>query len=885
MKQRSIRVKMVFASMLLTIVLFSVTAIVSYSLSVGKIERQRQEQLFHVQKQVEEHLETVFNQVEKIVLLFSKNNELLQNIAQSPVDLVDIIGRKTALESMFTNSINYDHDIESILLSMPAGDVFLGSTINLGLFQSDINKLNYFKLLDIYDINRSWDEQWIVLPDKPRSDKLQVPPYFDRYFKNRFVYVKKFADNATMMIVLNPDLLLQSIDTGSVFHYSLIPQQQMKPPAGDTAPSPAAGSNNAGYKLVVEGDDPAYAAMKLHYRNRLALTVVLLALAALAFSAWFSRRMLLPFAFMRRQVGELNVIETPDDFTRLRPSTKTPAGFRLRLFVFLLAECIVGMLLLFLVHYYFSYQMLKINLESYYKEFVAQSEGSIEKNIDYIESGINYIVRDPLIQNLLLGDHSQAELAGELKKLFSFQHVISKNINYLNIYNKQGEFMFSTINNLVNEMNIQQHGIFPLLEKTEGESVFINENKDEFGDHVVLAAKKIYSLTDARVLLGYQLYSINERQLEALSGNLGIPSLELVIRDPTGAVIYRKENQTGGTASLVLGETMHKLNWTIASTFDQTDLFSGTKEIALVNGYLLLAVMLAILLITYMLARRIAEPIEKLARQIRQTVASDFADNPISRFRGTDEIGELSAHISAMIDRIKVLMSNIYSIEVINREIQLAYKKAELSNLLHQMNPHFLYNTLETIRWMAMKLTRGENDVSRIIGELSIYLRSGNYSDNKIVRVKEELIHVKSYLYIQQIRYGNRLSVKWSIDAEAENERMVRFVLQPLVENALIHGIDKSERNGMLFIGVSVREGVIRLCVADNGCGLAADRLAAVRESLADKKADDHIGLRNIAQRLSLYHGDKGRMTVASKQHHWTKVEIEVPIAHDENGA
>ena len=159
-----------------------------------------------------------------------------------------------------------------------------------------------------------------------------------------------------------------------------------------------------------------------------------------------------------------------------------------------------------------------------------------------------------------------------------------------------------------------------------------------------------------------------------------------------------------------------------------------------------------------------------------------------------------------MVEKIQQLMSDIYQVEVKNREIQLEFKKAEISNLMKQINPHFLYNTLETIKWAAMDLAEGDNIAVAMINQLSVFLRSGIHTGLKLTTLKEELAHIQAYLFLQKIRYGDRLRVIWAIAPEVEQIVLVKFILQPIVENALLHGIDDKLSTGCVAIMARVAD-------------------------------------------------------------------------------
>jgi two-component system sensor histidine kinase YesM len=131
------------------------------------------------------------------------------------------------------------------------------------------------------------------------------------------------------------------------------------------------------------------------------------------------------------------------------------------------------------------------------------------------------------------------------------------------------------------------------------------------------------------------------------------------------------------------------------------------------------------------------------------------------------------------------------------------------------------------------------------------------------------------------MRYGDRLSVKWDVDPVATELKVVKFVLQPLVENALIHGIDRRRKKGFILIRIRIRDGLLELSVTDNGAGIGEAELSQIQDSLVTVQSDSHIGLRNIRQRLRLIYGEEATMTLRSRKGYWTQVRLDIPLKCD----
>ncbi|MBD2844845.1 sensor histidine kinase [Paenibacillus sp. IB182496] len=216
--------------------------------------------------------------------------------------------------------------------------------------------------------------------------------------------------------------------------------------------------------------------------------------------------------------------------------------------------------------------------------------------------------------------------------------------------------------------------------------------------------------------------------------------------------------------------------------------------------------------------------------------------------------------------------------------VQLSEKKyrlqaAELLALQSQMNPHFLFNTLETINWKVMGLTRRPNEANRMLEDLSDLLRYSLDTPGRIVTLDKEIARTRSYIAIQKTRYEDKFDVVWAYDEEAVRvHSIVKLVLQPLIENSLYHGIKEKEGPGRIKVKIETEGGCTRIAVIDNGVGMTPQRLAEVRGLLGqDGEAGEHIGLANTSRRLKLTYGLQDGVRVQSKRGMGTVVSLLIP--------
>lgn len=210
-------------------------------------------------------------------------------------------------------------------------------------------------------------------------------------------------------------------------------------------------------------------------------------------------------------------------------------------------------------------------------------------------------------------------------------------------------------------------------------------------------------------------------------------------------------------------------------------------------------------------------------------------------------------------------------------------KKAQVIALQSQINPHFLNNTLDTMNWMAIGLFGGDNEVSEMTSALSKMLRMTLENTDTIIPLKTEIEHCENYLEIQKKRYENKFEVDWRIPKELYNCKTIRIILQPIIENAIYHGIKPLSNKGIIIVGGELQNDIVELVVSDNGLGMTEEELQALNMTMEKNyiKESEHIGATNVNQRLKLYFGDEYGIEIKSVEGVGTKVILRFPYITD----
>lgn len=207
-------------------------------------------------------------------------------------------------------------------------------------------------------------------------------------------------------------------------------------------------------------------------------------------------------------------------------------------------------------------------------------------------------------------------------------------------------------------------------------------------------------------------------------------------------------------------------------------------------------------------------------------------------------------------------------------------KALELVALQSQINPHFLFNTLETIRLKSFNLANGSNDVSMLIENLSDILRYTLSNPNERVSLKNEIAYSKAYIFIQKFRYKDKFHVIWEYDSDILAIPVIKLLIQPLLENSIHHGIAPSNGECLIKVKIFQRKGVLHLHIIDNGIGISAQKKAELHSQLLDKNTSyQHIGLSNTWKRLTLIYGNNAKIYIWSKKQLGTAIILILPVS------
>ena len=266
--------------------------------------------------------------------------------------------------------------------------------------------------------------------------------------------------------------------------------------------------------------------------------------------------------------------------------------------------------------------------------------------------------------------------------------------------------------------------------------------------------------------------------------------------------------------------------------------------------------------------------IQLLRDEMHKVAMGDFNLN--AELKGNDEINELYTDLKLMVDSMQKLINEAYEAKIQSEAFKLNQKEAEFKTLASQINPHFLYNTLETIRMKAY--CNNDKETATLVKKLGKFMRRCLEVKDSMVPLESELEFTKSYLELQSARFGDRVS--YTIYCEVDvNYIVLPLIIQPIVENAFVHGIESSKSNGVIKIKIYYKGDNVIIDVIDNGQGIPDDKMSELRWKLQvnDTSSGKSIGLTNVNKRIKMYHGEEYGLSISSELGKGTRMTLTLP--------
>ena len=553
------------------------------------------------------------------------------------------------------------------------------------------------------------------------------------------------------------------------------------------------------------------------------------------------------------------------------------------------------MLLIYSVMTIISILLLALIFIFYYIENELQNELNIHSEVIFnIEKILEE--QDRISNSVINGINTQDELINEINILnnYSFEEYLNYKLDKYSVYNKQIDlkYLIDTI----------------LSNKKDALAVVINDKNKEFRSELVLNYTKWYEkkyqnnntlrviskpIIDKNFLytLGYMDIYFDLSDIKNLLKNSKVRGI-LALLDENNNILYSsdnekvlnyiKENKTLLNKSNIYKNNIYKNESLVSVRVDTQSNFKylsiiELKDLKIFNVKfkifsLSLFCVIIILIITYIIISEYSFKLKRLVSYIKRIEDGDL-DARLNIEKEDDELDMIAMKIDHMSESLKYNINKNYISEV-------KQKQAELSALQAQIKPHFLYNMLEVIRMCS--LSKGNVDVADMIYSLAGMFRYSTYNNGSMVSINQEIKYCKMYLDLCCKRYRGIFKYKINISEDIKEYIVPKFILQPIVENSINHGIKKDLDNNLIEINIKEKDKNLEISIDDNGLGISKENLEKINENLKKNlQKTESIGLMNINNRIKLKFGEDYGIYISSELNNGTTVKIKLPILKD----
>lgn len=542
------------------------------------------------------------------------------------------------------------------------------------------------------------------------------------------------------------------------------------------------------------------------------------------------------------------------------------------------------------------------NSTDYTSRLVRQVNRDIDSYIDYMENISSMVMQGGDVQKYLfmeMPEKEKQEAYGRIVTQFNTVIETRQDISNIAVVTPERNYIINDGTDTLNE-NVSLQDVEWYKEALEGEERILTSSHVQHAIRnnykwVVTLSKGIENPETGRNGAVFFI-DLNYKLLKDLCENNSLATNSYVfIIDKSGKIIYHPKQQLlynglkteridevlncgsdgyfvteengGSDGKLYTVSVSEKTGWRVVGVADISELMRNKKETE--HLYMLTAAILlcvAMVLAIYF-ATAITRPIKELKESMKEVEKGNFENTDVV-IRSRSEIDSLGNSFNLMTARIRQLMEqNVYE--------QEEKRKSELKALRSQINPHFLYNTLDSIIWMA---EGGKNrEVVRMTSALARLLRQSISNDNERIPLEKEVDYAGSYLTIQKMRYKDKLEYEIEVDEDIKKEEIINLILQPLVENAIYHGIKYKGSKGLIRITGYGEKDKIILKVMDNGIGMDEETLKGIFDKSKASEGKNGVGVYNVQTRIGLYYGMEYGLHFESALGEGTTVTITIP--------
>ncbi|KRE66702.1 cache domain-containing sensor histidine kinase [Paenibacillus sp. Soil750] len=636
----------------------------------------------------------------------------------------------------------------------------------------------------------------------------------------------------------------------------------------------------------------------LHTNLKVGVICLLVSILVLVITG---RKIVKPIKHMEQQINSLN-----HSYIENKPITLSKRRISFKLTLLLLNSFIVAIPVILITGS--SYVSAKNTVESKVGSVFEYSAQILYQQMNFVYNNYKRMTIETSsfndkVQKLLDVSTSadvDQEIRDAMNNIILSRNLFDKGISNITIYNVNERLVYSSTYgrpfmmrpDAKTDLDFVRSHFSTLLWRSYTDSPF---NKK--GIRIGMQIRGVADGIEAGKLLGFILVDFNGEDIEKmLNVFVKYSYLDVYLVDPTGKDIFSDigRSQKGSLSEVLTNnkpsfENNERISFReggnnflmISKFFDENQwslvfLLKNFNE----NEYLLIysiVVLLGLIIITFGFSYGFSSMLLLNISSLLKTVRNVKRGNLLARFKSTsvDEIYELGNSFNEMLERINLLIEEKFISDVMVKDAELRAKEYELNLLQSQINPHFLYNTLKTAQYMAFaKDPRTERMIKLLIALFKTSITRGE----KVVRLSEEIEHVKTYVEILQMRFGDKIKLIYDVRKDMLAIPVLKLTLQPIVENAIYHGLEVTEHGGTIVIEVRETKEKLEITIKDDGVGMSEAKLLEIKATLVGKTKGESIGITNVHERIQLYFGNDYGIDVNSTLGKGTTVIIHFPL-------
>lgn len=552
------------------------------------------------------------------------------------------------------------------------------------------------------------------------------------------------------------------------------------------------------------------------------------------------------------------------------------------------SQCCVLLILTFLLGfsiYAYTCEVLKTRNREAYNKILDAAEVIMDNTLSYYEDMSRLILENDVVQRELRSgksvdgdgifmDNRLFRVLGDELNIYANG---VENIDSLYLFDNEGKIFY--VDSKIKSMDVRNHMDYESIQKTdwywkalnaEGKEVFIGYNVLK-NDPDTFSCVKVLNTLDKQEKIGLLVLNIRRDALNMVfRSNTEEEDVYGIFYEHSGKrrLVYqsgcKKESGKAALADIlekreqdyeVTKHICRTENWELLHIVRKSDIFHEAKQIRLLIIVLGMGATLVMAAVTIHQVYHITHPLYRLREDIRLVGGGRYH---FDHSYQTDEVGIIGQEFQKMVQERIALKEQV-------QEEEIRRQASELELLQSQINPHFLYNTLDTLYWMA--IVEDKDNIAQLTRALSDVFRASLNKGKELLSIREELKFIEDYLYIQNIRFDGKFMASIQVDEQVYDWKIIKLIIQPFVENAIYHGLEPKMDPGSLNILGRIEEQFLVLTVEDDGVGM--DTTADVQKGYA---------MQNVVNRIRLHYGRRARMEVESRTGYGTKVSLYLPV-------